>query len=231
MTKLKNETQETFSLMPIISVLPLGSSNGSKVSLSISPHFKCKRLACCVSLASSRILPFCSSAPALQAAVAAAGSAKLALFPTVILSALMQSPFGTAGCHGTRSILPTGTQLEYREWSVWQETSGHEKVQCNDLKREAKFNTRMVEFTRFSLLKCDCFVTRRGGYTDRIPDGVSRMKGMWWNCAEPENGLYQLHAGISGSLMWTCFTSYSQGNTSERTSKVQHPKSNSLPWL
>lgn len=154
MTKLKNETRETFSYTPIISVLPLASSNGSKVSLSISPHFKCKRLACCVSLASSRILPFCSSAPVLAAAVAAAGSAKLALFPTVILSALMQSPFGTAGCHGTRSILPTGTQLEHREWSVWQETSGHEKVQCDDFKREAKYSTqRMVEVTRFSLLK------------------------------------------------------------------------------
>lgn len=144
MTKLKKETRETFYFMPITSVLPLVSSKGSKVSLSISPHFKCKRLACCISLASSRILPFCSSAPVLAAsvaAVAAAASVKLALFPTVILSALMQSPFGTAGCHGTRSILPTGTQLEHREWSVWQETSGHEKVQCNDLKREAKFNT------------------------------------------------------------------------------------------
>lgn len=51
-------------------------------------------------------------APVLSAAAVAGRSAKLAPFHTVMLSALKQIPFGIAGCHGSHSILPTGTELE-----------------------------------------------------------------------------------------------------------------------
>jgi len=62
-------------------------------------------------------------------------SVKLAPFPTVLLSALEQSPFGTAGCHGAGSILPTGVVLERGELSACQEMLGHEKVQCSLVKK------------------------------------------------------------------------------------------------
>lgn len=133
MTKLKKRkkpARRPFFTMPILSVcvshLLEISWNRSNVNLCSSQHLKCWRLACCISLASTRVSPFCRSAPLLSAA-AAACAAKLALFPTVILSAPKQSPFGTAGCHGTRSILPTGTELEHIDCSVWQETQAMRK--------------------------------------------------------------------------------------------------------
>lgn len=95
-------------------------------NLSGAWHSKCWRLACYVSLVSAQIQLLCRSAPSTPLSAAAAAAAEAAYcalanfapFPTVLLSALEQSPFGTAGCHGTRSILPTGAVLERGEWSV-----------------------------------------------------------------------------------------------------------------
>lgn len=70
----------------------------------------------CVALLPST--PLSAAAAAAAAAAAYCALAKLALFPTVLLSALEQSPFGNAGCHGAGSILPTGTALERGESSV-----------------------------------------------------------------------------------------------------------------
>lgn len=93
----------------------------SEENLSAAWHYKCWRLARYVSLASAQIQLLCRSAPPPTPPSAAAAvycaPAKLAPFPTVLLSALEQSPSGTAGCHGSRSILPTGTVLERGESS------------------------------------------------------------------------------------------------------------------
>lgn len=101
-------------------------------------HSKCRRLACYVSLASPRFSFSVARLPSTPLSAAAAAAAatnctlvKLAPFPTVLLSALEHSPFGTAGCHGAGSILPTGAVLERGELSACQEMSGHEKVQSS----------------------------------------------------------------------------------------------------
>lgn len=157
--------------------------------------------------------------------------AKLAPFPTVLLSALEQSPFGTAGCHGTCFILPTGTLLERGDSSVWRETSGHEKVQCSLLKlkhSESKFRIQGGAGGRqqedddvaFFHLKRDCFRAFQEELGTLTEPPWERQE--WRECSEIVQNRKKLHAtaGLFVSLVWKRFASHSQGKKTQIGGKV-----------
>lgn len=183
------------------------------------------------------------SAAALAVAAAAYCTlVKLASFLTVFLSALEQSPFGTAGYHGVGSILPTGTVLERRELSVWWEMLGHEKVQCtllNQKHNESKF--RKLGGAAWSQEEDDvCHIfkvifpsaPKRIGCADRTPKGTSGMKGMQLNCAEQEKLCAPTACWVFTLLVWKYFASYSQGKKAQRgEGLVQCNGQTTLPLL
>lgn len=123
---------------------------------------------------------------------------------------------------------------------MWQETSGHEKVQrsllnqkhCASIfrilggagwRQEEDYFCRIYPFGARLFQSNTSLKKKKNWYTDRTPRGVSGMKGMQWNCAEQEKLCAATACWVFASLVWKCFTSYSQGKKAWRgEGMVQH---------
>lgn len=211
--------------------MPRGTS---EERLSAAWHAKSWRLASDVSLASAQIQLLCrcallhsssSSRAAAAAAAAHCAHANLALLPTVLLSALKQSPFGTAGCHGTSSIPSHRNGAGARrvncvtgdvgpwESSVWSfESKNTESI----FRRQggAGGGWRLAYFSLFFFF----FLKPELGALTEPP----RERQEWRECSEVvqkrKSCVLNPHAGYFASLVWKRFASYSQGKKAQRGS-------------